>query len=158
MNRWERIRSAYLAQPASAPELAKRFHVPAEEISQRISGWDRERRKNKMEQIADALLQQLEIAAGELSKTTVSCREKNKTESGEEVREYTLPGPPGMVDRGGLKQLTGVLKDIKEILNLSTEAEEREQEARIARLEQDLQQVGQKISVTLEKEMQEYAE
>ncbi len=77
----------------------------------------------------------LERAVRELDTVTQNVREKSKLEDGAELVtdfERLLPEEKGIIDRGGLKQLTGVLKDIKDVLTLRSDADTREQEARIA--------------------------
>ena len=63
-----------------------------------------------------------------------------------------MPGEKGLIDRGGLKQLTGVLKDLKEILVLRSEGDTLEQQARIARLQRELSREDsqERILVTME--------
>ena len=63
------------------------------------------------------------------------------------------------MDRGGLKQLTGVLKDLQEILLRSPELDLREREARILRLEQELNREMDTdgVTVMLEGEADDYA-
>ena len=71
----------------------------------------------RVRRAAERLLDRLEQAAEELDKGTVILREKKKTEAGEEVTEVTKAKRKGIVDRAGLKQLTGVLKDLQDILS-----------------------------------------
>ena len=104
-----------------------------------------------------------ERAVEELDTVTESVREKAKKEDGGEVTtdyQRLLPQEKGIIDRGGLKQLTGVLKDIKDVLTLRSDADTREQEARIAKLQRDLDRETEKASVTvvLEGESGCYAE
>ena len=105
----------------------------------------------------------LERAVKELDTVTQNVREKSKLEDGAELVtdfERLLPEEKGIIDRGGLKQLTGVLKDIKDVLTLRSDADTREQEARIAKLQRDLDRETEKASVTvvLEGESGCYAE
>ncbi len=114
-----------------------------------------EEQKKAVEQLAQQMLACLERALGELDMVTGSVKEKQKTEQGVDVTvDYTrlMPQERGIIDRGGLKQLTGVLKDLKDILVLRTEADTREQEARIARLEREVSrdEGGTQLRVTLE--------
>lgn len=110
---------------------------------------------------AEGLLGRLEQAVRELDAVTVTRREKVKTDSGEQVTEVTekLPRRKGLVDRGGLKQLTGVLKDLQEILFRDPGMDLREREARILRLERELsvQEQTDGITVMLEGEADDYA-
>ena len=160
MSRWEKIQKFYLETGASDMALAQRFHVSAKEIERRrrSENWEGLARKNRVEQVADPLLSRLEQAAGELTQTSVSCRDKTKTQDGEQVREYIQPGGTGAVDRAGLKQLTGVLKDIKDIFSIADPAEEQEKHLRIARLEQDLDGQSRTVTVTMAEEAEDYAQ
>lgn len=115
----------------------------------------------RITETAERLLGKLEQAVKELDAVTVLHREKARTESGETLTEYTVkyPRKKGMVDRGGLKQLTGVLKDLQDILLRDPELDLREREAKLLRLERELEQQGQAegITVVLEGEAQDYA-
>lgn len=111
--------------------------------------------------IAMAMLDRLETAVKELDAVIVTRREKNKTGEGEAEWKYEekLPRKKGVVDRGGLKQLTSVLKDLEEILLCMPQLEAKEQRARLDRLERELQEVsdGARIAVKLEGETESYA-
>lgn len=109
--------------------------------------------------VALALLERLEQAVKELDAVVETRREKVKTDTGEVVTEseQKLPRKKGVVDRGGLKQLTGVLKDLEEILLCMPELDAREQTARIARLEKEMRLESQEIKVILEGEVDGFA-
>ena len=115
----------------------------------------------RVSEAAERLLEKLEQAVRELDAVTVMHREKVKTESGEQVTEYTekLPRKKGLIDRGGLKQLTGVLKDLSDILYRDPELDNREREARIQRLEQELSREPDSdgVTVILAGEAEQYA-
>lgn len=122
----------------------------------------RAERLNRLFAITDSLLDRLEQAAAELDAVIEDHREKVKTEDGEHSWEYQQrkPEETGMIDRAGLKQLTAVVKDIKEVLILRPDTETREQDARVAKLERDLQrdaELGGQVTVTLEGESADYA-
>lgn len=121
-----------------------------EQISQRVN------------EAAGRLLDRLEQAVQELDAVTQSCREKKKTENGEVVTEYTrkLPRKKGLIDRGGLKQLTGVLKDLQDILTRDPELDSRERESRIKKLERELSDAreAEGITVLLQGEAEAYAD
>ena len=108
---------------------------------------------------AQRLLDRLEQAVEELDKGTVLLREKKKTEAGEQIRELTKASRKGIVDRAGLKQLTGVLKDLQDILSRDGSLDARERELRLQRLEQELnrQPEAEGITVILEGEADGYA-
>ena len=123
--------------------------------------WQRES-SDRVAAAAGRLLDRLEQAVAELDAVTQTCRRKIKTEDGEQTIEFTekYPRKKGLVDRGGLKQLTGVLKDIKDVLMLRSEADTREQEARIAKLQRDLQkeELQSRVIVTMEGGCEEFGD
>ena len=64
------------------------------------------------------------------------------------------------IDRAGLKQLSAVLKDLREIGIFRSELDKKEQEARINKLRKDTEE-GSKdttINVVFEGDMDEYAD
>lgn len=122
----------------------------------------RAERLNRLFAVTDSLLDRLEQAATELDAVIENHREKVKTEDGEHSWDYQQrkPEETGMIDRAGLKQLTAVVKDIKDVLTIRPDADAREQEARVARIERDLQretELGGQVTVTLEGESADYA-
>ena len=100
------------------------------------------------------LLDKLEQAVTELDKGILTRKEKD----GETVFEIQKGKGKGLVDRNGLKQLTGVLKDLQDILcqdDLTT----RERELKLKRLEMELSGVADSgITVELVGEAQTYAQ
>lgn len=113
----------------------------------------------RVQRAAGRLLDRLEQAAEELDRGTVVLREKRKTEDGEEIREVVKAGRKGTVDRAGLKQLTGVLKDLQDILSWDGSLDAREREMKLQKLEQELGRTAEAegITVVLEKEARDYA-
>lgn len=113
----------------------------------------------RVQRAAGRLLDRLEQAAEELDRGTVVLRQKRKTEDGEETREVVKAGRKGTVDRAGLKQLTGVLKDLQDILSWDGSLDAREREIKLQKLEQELGRTAdtEGITVVLEKEARDYA-
>ena len=92
-----------------------------------------ERQNLAVEALADQLLQKLAQAIGELNLEVTTRKVKTKDDSGEtttEVREVT----ESIIDRGGLKQLTSVLKELQTIKGEYPALEMREKEAKIESL------------------------
>ena len=120
---------------------------------------DKRKTKKRAEGVAEGLLTALERAVGELDAVTVTRKEKVKTDEGEIQTEYEriLTGEPGLIDRGGLKQLTGVLKDMREILGLQTELERQEQLARLKKLERELNREEAALTVAWEEGIDGFA-
>ena len=174
---WEKIREDY-ARGETFTALERKYAVARSTLRGRAhrEGWQRrnepqekvqcnelsQARMDRVAALADALLGCLERAVEELDTVTESVREKAKKEDGGEVTtdfQRLLPQEKGIIDRGGLKQLTGVLKDLKEVLVLRSEGDTREQEARIAKLQRDLSPETEKsFTVLLEGACQDYAQ
>lgn len=114
---------------------------------------------DRVQLAAQRLLDRLEQAVEELDKGTVLLREKRKTEDGEETWELIKAKRKGIVDRAGLKQLTGVLKDLQDILSRDGSLDAREREMKLQKLEQELNRVpeAEGITVILEGEAERYA-
>lgn len=114
---------------------------------------------DRVQLAAQRLLDRLEQAVEELDKGTVLLREKRKTEDGEETWELIKAKRKGIVDRAGLKQLTGVLKDLQDILSRDSSLDAREREMKLQKLEQELNRVpeAEGITVILEGEAENYA-
>ena len=114
---------------------------------------------DRVQLAAQRLLDRLEQAVEELDKGTVLLREKRKTEDGEETWELIKAKRKGIVDRAGLKQLTGVLKDLQDILSRDSSLDTREREMKLQKLEQELNRVpeAEGITVILEGEAKSYA-
>ena len=121
---------------------------------------DKRKTKKRAEGVAEGLLAALERAVGELDAVTVTRKEKVKTDDGEIQTEYEqlLTREAGLIDRGGLKQLTGVLKDMREILGLQTELERQEQLATLKKLERELSQEETALAVSWEDGIDGYAQ
>ncbi len=110
---------------------------------------------------AGRLLDRLEQAVGELAAATLIHRKKEKPDDEERIIEYAerLPRKQSLVDRGGLKQLTGVLKDLQEILARDPEMDSRERELRLSRIERELNAASDcdGVTVVVEGEAEDYA-
>ena len=94
--------------------------------------------ESRVRRAAVRLLERLEQAVEELDKGTVLLKQKRKTETGEETLELVKAKRKGIVDRAGLKQLTGVLKDLQDILSRDGSLDARERELRLQKIEQEL--------------------
>ncbi len=116
--------------------------------------------KRRAEAVAEGLLTALEQAVGELTAVPVTRKEKTKTPEGDVSTEYTLllPEQTGPVNLGGLRQITGVLKDMREIYGLQPDAELREQQYRLEKLSRELQDTGNALCVTWQEDTEDYAQ
>ena len=134
---WSAIKTEYITdESTSYRKLAEKYGVSYTSIGEkaRKEGWAKERERflnktlsktlsaiskkqarqaTRLQMVADKLLAKIEEAVDDLS-----------------MHEL-------FVDRAALRQITGALKDIKEVQMVKSEADLREQEARIAKLERE---------------------
>lgn len=87
-----------------------------------------------VEALADLLLEKLHQAIGELDQNCTVRKVKTKDGNTETTLEIRETEPGGTVDRAGLKQLTGALKELQTIRGDMPALERREREARIESL------------------------
>ena len=110
-------------------------------------------RADKLDSVMDAadqLIKKVMDAIKELDKKTVkkvtktkkveydnaNCPDKPTGETVTETEEYEIID--ALLDRQGIKALTSALRDLKEVLSEPTDLDKREQEARIANLEKQV--------------------
>ena len=130
---WNKIKTEYLTSDTSYRKLAQKYGVNATTIAKKASkeGWVSQRQQQANRTLSKTL-------------TVVSNRQVNRAVRLQEVADKLLKKIEAavddynmevlLVDRQSLRQITGALKDIKDIQMIRSEADLREQEARIAKL------------------------
>ena len=130
---WNKIKTEYLTSDTSYRKLAQKYGVNATTIAKKASkeGWVSQRQQQANRTLSKTL-------------TVVSNRQVNRAVRLQEVADKLLNKIEAavddynmavlLVDRQSLRQITGALKDIKDIQMIRSEADLREQEARIAKL------------------------
>ena len=109
--------------------------------------------------VAGGLLERLEQAVRELDMGVETRRERSKDEAGEICFELHRGRERGLVDRAGLKQLTGVLKDLQDILRQDDSMDARERELKLKQIERSLNAASDPgITVVLAGAAESYAE
>ena len=133
---WNKIKTEYLTSDTSYRKLAQKYGVNATTIAKKASK-------------EDWVSQRQQLANRTLSKTltAVSNRQVNRAARLQEVADKLLNKIEAavddynmavlLVDRQSLRQITGALKDIKDIQMIRSEADLREQEASIAKLHKE---------------------
>ena len=130
---WNKIKTEYLTSDTSYRKLAQKYGVNATNIAKKASKEDWvSQRKHQADRTLSKTL------------TAVSNRQVNRATRLQEVADKLLNKIEAavddynmevlLVDRQSLRQITGALKDIKDIQMIRSEADLREQEARIAKL------------------------
>lgn len=118
--------------------------------------------------IGNTMLEKIEESLNEidmmLCRNTTTVKGMEKDEDGV-VKEITVSKEnftkkQVAIDRAGLKQLSSVLKDLREIGIFRSELDKKEQEARINKLRKDAEEESKdaNITVTFANELDEYAE
>lgn len=154
MEDWLKIKTEYITTDISYRKLAEKYGVHYQTICARskAEGWMllREQYRNKVitktveknaektanqaakvGALADKLLVKLERAIDELDLQVTTHKIRTERGNTEETTEFRVAVPGGTVDRAGLRQLTGALRDLKLIKDEISELERREREARI---------------------------
>lgn len=156
---WKAIKTEYITDESSSyRKLAKKYGVSYTAIGNkaRQEGWaeDRERylnesvsktlkaisdgqakRASRLQTVADKLLDKIEKAVDDLQMSSL------------------------FTDKQALKQITGALKDIKDIQMIKSEADLREQEVRIRNLERQAEAEDRdtEIKVVIESDLDAYS-
>lgn len=133
---WRKIKTEYITTDTSYRKLCEKYKVPYSTLSRRAKAEDwpslrvqsevkttskvvdafadkQAERIEKMQGIADELLGKIEQGVAECSAMYL------------------------MVDKQMLRQITGALRDLKEVLSIKSELDKLEQEARIAKLQRE---------------------
>lgn len=130
---WNKIKTEYLTSDTSYRKLAQKYGVNATTIAKKASKevWVSQRQQQANRTLSKTL-------------TAVSNRQVNRAARLQEVADKLLNKIEAavddydmevlLVDRQSLRQITGALKDIKDIQMIRSKADLREQEARIAKL------------------------
>ena len=130
---WNKIKTEYLTSDTSYRKLAQKYGVNATTIAKKASkeGWVSQRQQQANRTLSRTL-------------TAVSNRQVNRAARLQDVADKLLNKIEAavddynmavlLVDRQSLRQITGALKDIKDIQMIRSEADLREQEARISKL------------------------
>ena len=176
---WNEIRKEYIQGGISYRELATKYGVPLKNLARRAKDekWvelreqanhkaatktvDTVARQNakvddRINRLANRLIDKLEKAVDELDVKTVTMKTTMKTGPAKVTTEYKKldKETEGPVDKGGLQQLTNTLRDLKAILDVRSELDRKEQEARIDKLrrEADKADSGGDKTVTVQME------
>lgn len=146
---WNSIKTEYITNESSSyRKLAKKYGVSYTTIGEkaRQEGWAEERKRFLDKTLSKTLNA---ISRGQASRAsrlqTVADKLLNKIEKA--VDDFDMAEL--LVDKQALKQLTGALKDIKDIQMIKSEADLREQEARIAKLTKEAEKEYKDNEITI---------
>jgi hypothetical protein len=149
---WGKIKTEYIAGGTSYRKLAKKYDVPKTTLERRAKN------ENWL-----GLRGQAEDKAETKIVDAISKKQAKTSEKIIDVADKLLDKIDSIIgtinDTQGLKHITSALKDIKDIKGFKSEADIREQEARIAKLQKDAQaeEKDAEIKVVMESDLEEYS-
>jgi molecular chaperone DnaK (HSP70) len=136
---WEQIKKEYLKGDKSQRALAEKYGVSEYTLSKHaIKGGWKAQRENKRQKVVEKIIASAAEAEGR--------RAERLSKSAEKL----LGTIDDLIDNAGdklgprdLRDLTGAIKDIKSILEVRSDADLREQEARIKKLQREAERGDQ---------------
>lgn len=151
---WQKIKTEYITTQTSYRKLAKKYGVHYNAIANRAKqeGWVAQR-----DQFCDETVTKTVTAISEQQVERAAKLMGVSDQLLELVKQAIIDGG---IDTQGMKHLSGVLKDIKEIQMIRSDGDLKEQEARIANLNRQAQKDDSKsgtVTVLLEGAMDSYA-
>ena len=134
---WSNIKTEYITTDTSYRELSQKYGVHYTNIAKRASkeGWQQLRQQHATRtqtKMVDSVERRKVDRAARLLDVSDLLLEK--------VRKLIDSDDKIAMDTQGMKHLSGVLKDLKEIQMIRSELDIREQEARIEKLRREAQQ------------------
>lgn len=155
---WDAIRNEYLTSNISYRKLADKHKVPYKTLRDRgkREGWVAKRAETR-DRIVAKSLENAEKAASDYKSELYELAFKVALDLRAMTESHSLEDLVAL----GLKprDITGALKDLGDVLHVKSDADLREQEARIANLKKqaDGDAEGREIRVTISSELEEYA-
>ena len=150
---WSKIKAEYIRSGISTRELAEKHNVPYSQVNCHCKreGWV-ELRKQKQSKITQRMVD------------ACATKEANEAIKIYEVADQAIEVIRGMLMNADLspsdvRSLTGSLKDIAAVKGLQTEAEKREQEARIAKLRREAERDEQQdktVEIVMDSSIEDY--
>ncbi len=140
---WREMKTEYVTTSKSYAKIAAEHDIRYETVRQqgKKEGWPELREKHRAktaEKVIEKIERQKVEQVEELRSTASAILAKANELIGSET-----------ISPQSLKSLSGVLRDVKEILDIKSDADLREQEARIAKLEKDAESDANKPVPTI---------
>lgn len=156
---WKAIKTEYITTETSYRKLAEKYGVDQATIARRAKKEDwvssRQQHDSKTQAKMQAAVGKKQV---DRAARLMSVADKLLDKIEQSVERYIVDEV--FVDKQSLRQITGALKDIKEIQGIKSEADIREQEARIAKLRREAEReecANEPIRVVMEGELEEYS-
>lgn len=149
---WKRIKAEYIAGGVSLRRLSEKYGVSFSTIQKKSmeEKWSILRKKGRRkaeEKIIEA------VVSKEVEKAT------NIADVADRLLDKITEVLEGVTTTQDIRHLTSALKDIREIKGVKSEADMREQEARIAKLQKEAQEEAKdnEIQIIIGSEAEEYS-
>lgn len=151
---WKKIEAEYITTETSYRKLAQKYGLNQATIAQKAKAEDWVGKRKRQASTTQAKI----ISAVEDEKVNRAVRLQNVADKLLDKVEVLADGD-GSITAAGLKNLSEVLKNLKDVQMICSEADMREQEARIRNLEKQAQKEddNKSIAVTLEGSLNNYA-
>ena len=154
---WQSIKTEYITTDTSYRKLAQKYGVTYTNIGirSRKEGWPELREQHNAKTITKTMNA---IASNQANRAArlQSVADKLLTK----VERLVEEGEELLTDTSTMRDIARVLKDIKDIQMIRSEADLREQEARIDKLRKEamVEKENNEIKVTMQGELEEYSE
>lgn len=154
---WKAIKTEYITTETSYRKLAEKYGVGYQTICARSKSehWIEQREQHTNKTVTAAIEK-----IGEGQAERISRIDEAADMLLDKVIEFMTASEDMLVNTQSMKHISGVLKDIKEIKGMKSEADLREQEARIAKLRREAEReegTNEPIRVVMEGELEEYS-
>ena len=155
---WQKIKTEYISENTSYRKLAEKHGISYQAICRRSKdeGWIEQREQHMNKSVTKALDKICD------KKADRAARLNNVAELLlEKVERLLAIDDKIALDTQGMKHISGVLKDIKEIQMIRSDADMREQEARIRKLQKEAEgDEGSKepVRVIIEDGLKDYSQ
>ena len=153
---WQAIKTEYITTDTSYRKLAQKYGVNTTNIAKRASseGWVEQRKQNANKTLSKTLNA---IASNQANRAARLQTVADKLLS--KVERLVDEGEELLTDTSTMRDIARVLKDIKDIQMIKSDADLREQEARIEKLRKEamVEKENNEVKVTIIGELEEYS-
>ena len=151
---WQAIKTEYITTDVSYRKLAEKYGLDQATIARKAKkeDWVSKRQRHVTETQAKVLTADQEQKVDRVARLkTVADKLLDKVEQ--------IVDQEGFISAGAIKNLSDALKNIRDAQMLRTERDDREQDARIAKIQKEAldQDKSKAITVVLEGELSKYA-
>ena len=153
---WKKLKAEYIAGGTSYRKLAEKYKVPRSNIERRAKAEKWSELRGQAEAKAEAkMVETISRNHAKNADKIISVADKLLDKIGDTIEKMDV------IDTQSIKHLSSALKDLRDIKGIKSDADLREQEARIAKLQKDAMSEdsdGKEIKVVIEGSLEKYSE